>query len=164
MTEQISDILTNNMHEVTFDGYAPYAVLLSAPQDDKNVRHYPFTQTSDSSKHVSSSACWRGCISVYELTPAGELHRVKFVYPDDGTPSAPDDTHERLTGDFWLELRKGFEDEKLYVPFRDGNIVLDNRQWVTVCPQPVSPRWLSVVAMRGLWLGSALLALYAAFS
>ena len=41
-----------------------------------------------------------------------------------------EDFEEVLTGDFWLVMKTGFDAPRLYVRFRDGQIVCDRVQWL----------------------------------
>ena len=132
MTAQIPEKLTNNMCEVDFGDYELYSICVSEPADYKNYKGYPFEQKGDLEKCAICSACWRGYVSVYELTSSGEIHLVKFEYPFGRTPRDPDKADEILKGDFWLQFRDGFFGDKLFVPFADGKIVSDRAKWVEV--------------------------------
>ncbi|MCU7553193.1 hypothetical protein OCL06_01120 [Alteromonas sp. ASW11-19] len=162
MTAQIPEKLTNNMREVSFDDYALFAIGINDPKGLTKYQGYPLKHTPDSAKYSDCTACWRGFVANYELTPAGEIQLVKFEYPLSPVPSEPDEVHEILKGDFWLELRKGFYGDKLFVPFKNGKIITDSTEWVEVCmktadpaPKPVNNR-----ALFGICIVIALLVSY----
>jgi hypothetical protein len=89
---------------------------------------YNFVSAGDPEKMVECSALWRGYVSSYRLRADGKLVLEKFEYPfsDD---AAPDQVHEILQGDFWIDLREWFMGEGFRVPFVDGVIQSDKALW-----------------------------------
>ena len=41
-------------------------------------------------------------------------------------------TPELLEGDFWMCVRESINRSKIYIPFRNGNIVDDEKEWIKV--------------------------------
>ena len=133
MTAQFSEKFINNHQDVNFDGFNLYSVSLSKPMDYKNWVGYSFKQKATSKKLNVFTACWRGYISVFELSESGELILIRFEYPalTFEISTEPDSVYEKLQGDFWLEFRAGFFGEKLFVPFIEGKIVTDKNKWIS---------------------------------
>lgn len=130
MTAQIPEKFTNRVPSVDFSGYELFSICVSDPADYKNYKGYPFKQKGDPDKCITCSSCWRGYVSVYELTSAGEIVLIKFEYPYGRTPREPDDASEVLKGDFWLQFRTEFFGDKLFVPFKNGMLVTDKNEWI----------------------------------
>lgn len=127
MTEQISDVLRIECKDTSLEDYYLYGVCLQDPSTDTTWVPYSFRIKANQSKCDPESSCWRGYVSMYQLDSLGHLTLIKYVYLNN---NEADDVGERLEGNFWLELRKSFYDDKLFVPFVDGVIEKDNSKWL----------------------------------
>ena len=132
MTAQLSQRFINNHQDFTLEGFYLYGISVSKPKDYSNRGGYLFKNQADPKKLSASTACWDGYIGVYELNSFGELTLVQIDYPSFEKRTEPDTVNETLQGDFWLEFRSSFFGKKLFVPFFDGQLVLDEKKWVSV--------------------------------
>lgn len=131
MTAQIADKLVNNFNGIGFGGLRLYSVLRGEPLDISSMEKYSFKNSPNKNKLEVSSACWDGYACSYELSEKGGLSLVGFWYPL-SFDTKPDKVLEVLEGDFWLCLRKEFFEQSVFVPFRDGKIVVDRGEWFTL--------------------------------
>lgn len=128
MTAQCSENLILNNSEVNFNGLSLFDVFVSVNEAGER-QPYPFIAKGDDAKMTYCTALWRGYVSTYELDAEGGLTLVELSYPF--TPDAtPQTVHERLEGDFWLDLREGFFGPGVQVPFKAGRVVSDRQQWL----------------------------------
>ena len=130
MTAQLSERFINNHKVFAIEGYNLYGISLSKPNDYKNWVCYPIKSKADPKKLSVFTACWKGYIGVYELNESGKLTLTQFEYPSFEEKIESDLVYEILKGDFWLEFRTGFFGDKLFVPFIDGELEVDNKKWV----------------------------------
>lgn len=130
MTAQIPEQLINKHGEIDFYGNTLYSICVGDPTSLLERQVYPFKHKGDLDKCQVFSACWRGYVSVYELKQSGEIYLVKFEYPFGSESSESDEVNERLEGDFWLDLRTEFFGSRLFVPFENGQIVIDKDKWI----------------------------------
>jgi len=75
-----------------------------------------------------STANRKGFTEFWYLTQAGPLVLHRFDYDVPGIPSR--EVNETLTGDFYIVLKSAPMGPRLYVPFREGFIVLDRSAWL----------------------------------
>lgn len=130
MTSQIPDKLHNDSGAVDLNGLRLYGVLVDAPERRHRWRGEAYESAAKATpdRKYTCTALWRGHVSVYRLTVDGTITLEAFEYPFHRGRD-PDPVGECLRGDFWLMLSRSFADYKVYVPFRDGRIVVDRAQW-----------------------------------
>lgn len=130
MTVQFSQSFSNQCPAVNLKGYGLYNILKGHPSDDAESQFYRLESKPDPEKVGVMSACWNGYTGSYQLNAAGKLILTRFQYflPDGLEES--DALFEELHDDFYLEFRTHFEGDQLYVPFVDGNVIIDQEQWV----------------------------------
>ncbi len=88
---------------------------------------------------VESSANWKGYTEAYRLGRDGRLTLLRFDYDKTERPSMI--VNETLEGDFYVVLKALFDGPRLYVPVRNGVLVLDKSAWLHEAytgPSPVS--------------------------
>jgi hypothetical protein len=130
MTAQIPEKIINRHDGVDFGDYELVSIFVGNPTDINSRKDYPFKEKGNVDKVTVCSACWRGYISVYELTSSGELVLIAFEYPFGNAPMDTDPVNEVLEGDFWLELRTEFFGDAMFIPFENGKIVSDRSRWL----------------------------------
>ena len=131
MTAQIANIIINECIEVDLSDLHLYAVLVGDIINKENIAPYPFLQKGNKEKINVFSACWNGYISKYKITKSKELVLIGFQYPA-LLPERiePDETYEMAVGDFWLDMRPGFFEGFVYVPFKNGKLITNKNEWV----------------------------------
>jgi len=76
-----------------------------------------------------TTANWKGYTEIWRLTCDGRLELVAFEYDDPARSERHRDVNETLEGDFYLVLKSVFQGPRLYLPFRNGVLVVDRRTW-----------------------------------
>jgi hypothetical protein len=140
MTAQSAEQLHNEHPDLVLGAWSVYGLMRGEPSPENHgwgarVRVYA-TDPGDP-KHVTT-ANWKGFTEVYRLTRAGHLVLERFDYDDRAIPTRI--VGETLAGDFYLVLKCHPMGLRLYVPFRDGSLVLDGSAWlheVYTGPSPV---------------------------
>ncbi|APD93685.1 hypothetical protein BM523_06520 [Alteromonas mediterranea] len=132
MTVQFSQGFSNQCPLVSLKGYSLYYIWQGHLFDEGEKHFYQLKSTPDPEKVEVISACWDGYAGSYQLNAEGRLILTQFHYflPDGLGES--DALLEELHGDFYLEFRTHFEGDQLYVPFVDGNVIIDREQWVEI--------------------------------
>lgn len=130
MTAQFSDILVNECESVDFSSLSLCAVLVGDVSNIQDVKPYVFSHKATRNKLNIFTACWRGYISKYKLNDTKTLKLVGFEYPA-LLPHViePDEVSELVSGDFWLDMRAEFFEGSIYIPFRNGKLVVDENEW-----------------------------------
>lgn len=127
MTEQAADQLINECPQVHLAGLRVYDVVREHSR--RGVSYRFTTQPSPNSENVNT-ALWKGYLSKYRLAVDGRLILEAFEYPVvKGSPRI-DVIGERLSGDFWLEMRPSFLGPRVFIPFHDGVIEVDTAKWI----------------------------------
>ena len=129
MTAQLSNRLINNNKEVALDGLSLYGVIVGNIKNISEVTRYPFKSKATKEKFCCCTVCWNGYISQYTLTPDKELILTGFDYPLSEN-AEPDEAYEKLSGNFWLDMRPDFFSGGFYIPFKDGKLVTNKRHWI----------------------------------
>jgi hypothetical protein len=86
---------------------------------------------------TTMTANWKGYTEEWRITEEGRLVLVAFDYDDRAWKRR--EVNETITGDFYLVLKSDFEGPRIYVPFRDGVIVLDRARWLHEAYYGASP-------------------------
>ena len=77
-----------------------------------------------------STGLYRGYIATFCLRRDGQLQLQSYSYPTGIREYDVETVNEILTGDFWIVLQRRFHDNWCrLIPFRDGFVVLDRKQW-----------------------------------
>jgi len=129
MTAQAPEKLTSDHADIDFAGLQLYQVVSEFSVSDRRGKPYPLAQRPREDSGAVSSALWRGHIGCYRLTREGRLQLEAFEYPTRNGVTR-ESASETLRGEFWLVLGHSFFDPRTYVPFRDGTIVADRREWI----------------------------------
>ena len=130
MTEQTPDHLDNRMPGADFGRLHLRGVVRG--DISKGGDSYLFaTEPLLPDDLVSSTDCWRGYRSVYQLAPDGSLALLRFEFETVSDGVTAQRVEEYLSGDFWLAMPDSFliGSATTYVPFRDGKIILDRTAW-----------------------------------
>lgn len=131
MTAQIANTLINECIEVNFNDLNLYAVLVGDIENRQNTASYPFKQKATQEKLNVFSTCWDGYTSKYKITQNKELVLIGFQYPALLPEKIePDEVYEVAEGDFWLDMRPSFFEGFVYVPFKDGKLITDRKEWI----------------------------------
>ena len=140
MTVQFSQGFSNQCPQVNLKGYSLYYIWQGHPADKGEKHFYQLKSKPDPEKVEVMSACWDGYAGSYQLTAEGRLILTRFHYflPDGLGES--DDLLEELHGDFYLEFRTHFEGDQLYVPFTEGKVTIDQKQWVEIKRTYINPK------------------------
>ena len=140
MTVQFSQGFSNQCPQVNLKGYSFYYIWQGHPADKGEKHFYQLKSKPDPEKVEVMSACWDGYTGSYQLTAEGRLILTRFHYflPDGLGES--DDLLEELHGDFYLEFRTHFEGDQLYVPFTEGKVAIDQKQWVEIKRTYINPK------------------------
>ena len=88
---------------------------------------YQFERQPNPPKEAWCTALWRGFVSNYELRSNGELYLVSYTYPF--TKLEDEHFEEQVKGDFWLVMKPDFYSKRVYIPFADSKIVMDEEHW-----------------------------------
>ncbi len=130
MTTQSSDLLINEYQEIDFGDMRPYGVAVGDVQSNHGWGSpYPFKSLpSPSDERISF--LWRGYVSVYRLNSDGQLVLEKYEYPNLGKKREPDIVNEIMVGDFFLIMKTEFSGNRTYIPFREGGIVSNPKEWI----------------------------------
>jgi len=137
MTAQVPDRLVNDHPRVKFRRLHLYGII----QGDVRSNHgwgerYRFAKPPDPPKdRRTCTALWRGYVATFRLDAHGELELVSYRYPLASSKSTTQAVHEKLSGDFWLVLKRNFFGPRTYVPFKDGKIIEDASTWFTESPR-----------------------------
>jgi len=131
VTAQIANTFINECTEVDFNDLNLYAVLVGDIENRQNIISYPFKEKAIQEKLNVFSACWDGYTSKYKITQNKELVLTGFQYPALLPEKIePDETYEIADGDFWLDMRPSFFEGFVYVPFKDGKLITDKKEWI----------------------------------
>ncbi len=128
MTTQLAEILVADPGAIELPNMQLFGVITGDINKPRSCSRYNFVTAGDPAKMVACSALWRGYVSSYRLRADGMLVLEKLEYPFTDN-AAPDQVHEVLQGDFWLDLREWFMGEGFRVPFVDGVIQSDKALW-----------------------------------
>jgi len=131
MTAQIPDGLKNNHPTVSFGDLELYAVVIGDIKAEYGWGEgfYKIPINPDPPEDADGcSALWSGYTTTFELLETGQLKLVSYNYPFSDSKKK-DEVNYTLTGNFWLVMRAGFEEPKVYVPFVDGFIITDYNLW-----------------------------------
>lgn len=130
MTAQIPDKLHNDCAAVDLTGLSLYRITADAPHKPHRWEGgcHQLAAQATPDPGIRCTALWSGYLSVYRLAADGGLTLEAFEYPFH-RGRRPEWVGERLRGDFWLALRRSFFDFNVYVPCRDGRVVVDRAQW-----------------------------------
>jgi hypothetical protein len=133
MTAQVPDKLINEHPRVDFGDLQLYGIIAGdiRPSCDWPKPFRLPTPPSPPANAATSSAWWRGYIATFRLNPDGTLDHLCYEYSLSSKEWVPQSVNDRLTGDFWLDMRPHFDDKRTYVLFRDGHVVEDRDQWYT---------------------------------
>lgn len=129
MTIQVPDKLIVENDLIDISGLRLYGVLVRNASDPQSWSGYPFVNKIDPEKRAYITCCHYGAIRNFRLKSDGVLVLESFDYVFSDR-AAPDNVHETLHGDFWLDLRKDFMGEAVRVPFRNGRVVTDRSSWI----------------------------------
>lgn len=140
MTAQWADNLTNKHPCVSFGDFRCYGLTRRKPAeclgwDGVLGDLFDFPRPPIPPMRGCCTGCYRGYIANLVLNADGTLALASFDYfrPTDANPIHFDNdpVGEKITGEFWLMLRPDFyTDPTIFVPFRDGQIIADQSQWV----------------------------------
>ncbi len=137
MTAQCPEHLQNHCEAVDFGELALYRVVTGDIESNHGWgTPYPFRNPPSEPIPSSAPSCLRFDTALhrrytaeYELANDGTITLVAYRYPlTDGEPRV--EVREHLVGDFWLVMKSWFYGERVYVPFRSGSIVTDEKCWI----------------------------------
>jgi len=128
MTMQAPEVLIVEPGAIELPPMKLFSVLVGNIDDPKSLSGYKFATRGNPDKMVMCTALWRGYVSTYRLTASGTLVLERLEYPFT-KDAAPDEVHEELHGDFWLDLREWFMGDGVRVPFVDGRVQADQSLW-----------------------------------
>jgi hypothetical protein len=141
VTTQTPDRLIVEHPALHLEGFRCYGVIRGdiRANDGWGEPHAPIVAPARGGERISAN--WRGFVTSYRITAAGALEIVSYHYPNG--PRADDAVGEVLTGDFWLVLKQDAYGPRTYVPFRDGRVAADPRDWLVEEPGAFSmwPPW-----------------------
>ena len=147
MTSQSSETLENEHPDFRPGVWELFAVIRGEPTKDNHgwgdraadgslVR---VSRADPGNAEAESSSNWKGYAEAYRLGRDGRLTLLRFDYDAPSRP--PRIVNETLEGDFYVVLKALFNGPRLYVPFRNGVLVLDRGHWLHEAytgPSPVS--------------------------
>lgn len=130
MTEPKSEQLFNAHHGLHLGVWSLYGVIRGEPAPSNHGwgDHSRVYAADPGKPPWFSTANRKGFTEFWYLTQAGSLVLHRFDYDVPGIPSR--EVNETLTGDFYIVLKSAPMGPRLYVPFRDGFIVLDRSAWL----------------------------------
>lgn len=131
MTSQSSEQLTIEHPTFRLGDWLVFGVIRGEPTKDNHGwgdREARVYQAVPIDPQAVSSGNWKGYTEIYRLTHGGQLVLERFDFAESRRP--PQLANETVVGDFYLVLKSGFNGPRLYVPFRDGAIVLERAQWL----------------------------------
>jgi hypothetical protein len=129
MTDQNCDDIDILMPGVEFGDWDLYAAIRGEPSKENHGWGLSASvhRTKPRSARRVSTANGKGYKQAWRLDADGTLVLVSFTYGDTRQTEL---VNEAITGDFYLVLKSVFRGPRLYVPFRDGKIVLDRARWL----------------------------------
>lgn len=133
MTMQMADTLIDGMSLNIGEYRNLYGIFTGDPHNVGSLTSYLCKSKPNPEKLRVFTACWKGHVRTFELTPSGNLYLKVFAYPTlvDVEPSIqPDNVDEKIEGDFWLQFRSDFFGNQLFVPFRGGSVVSDSNEFL----------------------------------
>ena len=128
--------LSNDCKDLKFGAFKLFYIFKGDPALPREWQGYPFTPKpplSQCDATLFERSMARMC---FRLLDSGELlfEKYEYLYSDRNIPSW---INERLEGDFWLELKVSSLSKpelrsllSLLVPFKDGRIVRNQRNWL----------------------------------
>lgn len=128
MTNQVPDILIVDSGAIELPAMELYGIVAGNLDEPASRGPYLFVTKANKAKTTICSALWHGYVSTYRLGPDGSLTLEQLAYPFT-RGVAPDEVHEILCGDFWLDLRTSFTGDGVQVPFANGKIIEDQTRW-----------------------------------
>lgn len=129
MTAQVSDQLALEHPGLTLGEWRLYAVISGHPDKSNHGWGEGRPYKSDPGQAPwRTTANWKGYIIHFRLKADGRLVLDYFRYDTPGTP--PRVCGEILEGDFYLVLKSTFQGPRLYIPFQNGLINLDQKAWL----------------------------------
>ena len=140
MTTQKSEVLINEYPGLALGAWFVHGVIRGEPAAENHGwgdRSQVYA-ADPGSPAVVTTGNWKGFTAVYRLTRAGQLVLHRFDYDDATIPSQ--DVDELLIGNLYVVLKSHPMGPRLYLPFRDGTVVLDPSAWlheVYTGPSPV---------------------------
>jgi hypothetical protein len=131
MTSQSSEQLTNEHPSFRLGDWAVFGLIRGEPSrenhgwGDREARVYRAVPVEP---EAMSSGNWKGYTEIYRLTADGHLVLVRFDFADGERP--PQLANEPLVGALYLVVKSTFNGPRMYIPFRDGTIVLERAEWL----------------------------------
>ncbi len=140
LTAQSPHKIENRHPTIDFGDMYLYLVVraTSLGYDDYDGKPVQFALPLERPPHQPTcSSLWNGYIDRFILNADGTLDHIGYAFLVGFNDDASDryklqDGAERVTGDFYLEFRHNFYGDHVYVPFRDGVIVANRDEWITV--------------------------------
>ena len=139
MTAQMPDELDNQCPALDLNGLDLYGIV----RGDITTNHgwgEPYVFRCPPGRADSGSVCsalWRGHIAKFRIDADGRVMLVGYAYPTfeviENDLRRTDRTAavgELQTGDLWLVLKRRFFGPRVYVPARDGRLLIDRAAWV----------------------------------
>jgi len=131
MTSQSSEQLTIEHPTFRLGDWSVYGVIRGEPTKENHGwgdRETPVYNAVPVDPQMVSTGNWKGYTAFCRLTHAGQLILERFDFAETGRP--PQLANETVGGAFYLVIKSSFNGPRVYVPFRDGAIVLERAQWL----------------------------------
>jgi hypothetical protein len=129
MTAQTPDILINELETLNIEELDCYGVIAGNPRENHGWGDkYEFKHKPNPPESMIFSANWKGYTPTYRITKKGSLELISYSYVKNGIEEI--DPPEELEGDFWLMFKESFFAPRLYIPFKDGKIILEKNKWL----------------------------------
>ncbi len=90
-----------------------------------------------------NTACIKGHVAAFEITPESEVILVSYKLPladvpelhakiyGDQVPKQVQTLNFKLTGHFWLAMRESWNVQtEVFIPVKDGKVILDRAEWI----------------------------------
>lgn len=136
MTAQSPEQLKNKHPDFEMGDWRVYSIIRGTPtlenhgwgDRDEQGRLVPVYRADPGDPSTQYTSNWKGYTRVLRLGPDGRLTLLRFKYDD--PKLKPRVVNEVLEGDFYIVLKTEFFGPRLYVPFRDGVLVMDRDAWL----------------------------------
>jgi hypothetical protein len=134
VTAQTPEILEIDYAQFQLGDWRMYGAIRGEPTEENHgwgqraANGYVKVYRADPGAAKAQISCnWKGYKEVYRLHGHRRLTLLRFDYDFGQRP--PYVVNESIEGEFYLVFKMDFFGPRLYVPFRDGSLLLDHEEW-----------------------------------
>jgi hypothetical protein len=130
MTAQKADVLINEHASFDVGAWFVFGIFRGDPSSSLTLwTHVGLPDPIDATR--TSTTNHKGFVRVYRLTSSGRLVLERYKYDRERKSDLPRQRtfYHEIRGEFYFDLRPVFFGPTVFVPFREGVVVVDRSRW-----------------------------------